>query len=224
MGGQHGAGSASSVSATWACRWRATWSRPATRCTASTCAGRGRGACRGAGGIGCGRASPRPGRCRCRHHHAARRPACRARSTRIEAGILANAAAGHAPDRLLDDRRRDGARRRTPRPRRAASPCSMRRCPAASPGPRAATLTFMVGGEAEALRPGAEPLLAAMGKTIIHAGAAGNGQAAKICNNMMLGIQMISVGEAFVAGASGSACRRRSCSRSAGTRRASAGP
>ena len=43
----------------------------------------------------------------------------------------------------------------------------------------------------------AQPLLAQMGKTIVHAGGAGNGQAAKICNNMILGISMIAVGEAF---------------------------
>ena len=42
------------------------------------------------------------------------------------------------------------------------------------------------------------PLLEAMGKTIVHAGPAGNGQAAKICNNMILGISMIAVSEAFV--------------------------
>ncbi|HLI11827.1 MAG TPA: 3-hydroxyisobutyrate dehydrogenase [Alphaproteobacteria bacterium] len=63
-------------------------------------------------------------------------------------------------------------------------------------GAAAATLTFMVGGS-EAGFARAEPLLKAMGKTIVHAGPSGNGQAAKICNNMMLGIQMISVAEAF---------------------------
>lgn len=63
-------------------------------------------------------------------------------------------------------------------------------------GAEAATLTFMVGGE-EAAFARAEPVLAKMGKAVIHAGPAGNGQAAKICNNMMLGIQMISVCEAF---------------------------
>lgn len=63
-------------------------------------------------------------------------------------------------------------------------------------GAEAATLTFMVGGEPDAFRR-AEPVLARMGKAVIHAGPAGNGQAAKICNNMMLGIQMISVCEAF---------------------------
>jgi 3-hydroxyisobutyrate dehydrogenase len=64
-------------------------------------------------------------------------------------------------------------------------------------GAEAGTLTFMVGGPEEAFAR-AEPVLAQMGKAVIHAGAAGNGQAAKICNNMMLGIQMISVCEAMV--------------------------
>jgi len=63
-------------------------------------------------------------------------------------------------------------------------------------GAAAGTLTFMVGGD-EAAFARAEPILACMGKTIVHAGAAGTGQAAKICNNMMLGIQMISVCEAM---------------------------
>jgi 3-hydroxyisobutyrate dehydrogenase len=64
-------------------------------------------------------------------------------------------------------------------------------------GAEAGTLTFMVGGAEEAFAR-AQPVLAQMGKAVIHAGAAGNGQAAKICNNMMLGIQMISVCEAMV--------------------------
>lgn len=63
-------------------------------------------------------------------------------------------------------------------------------------GATAGTLTFMVGGEAEAFER-ARPVLDAMGKTVVHAGGAGSGQAAKICNNMMLGIQMISVCEAM---------------------------
>jgi 3-hydroxyisobutyrate dehydrogenase len=59
------------------------------------------------------------------------------------------------------------------------------------------TLTFMVGGsDAEFKR--AEPILAAMGKAVIHAGGAGAGQAAKICNNMLLGASMIATCEAFV--------------------------
>jgi 3-hydroxyisobutyrate dehydrogenase len=64
-------------------------------------------------------------------------------------------------------------------------------------GAQAATLTFMVGGGANAFAR-AETLLAAMGKTIVHAGGAGNGQAAKICNNMILGVSMIAVSEAFL--------------------------
>ena len=58
------------------------------------------------------------------------------------------------------------------------------------------TLTFMVGGSAEAFAR-AEPILAAMGKAVIHAGASGAGQAAKICNNMLLGASMIATCESF---------------------------
>jgi 3-hydroxyisobutyrate dehydrogenase len=64
-------------------------------------------------------------------------------------------------------------------------------------GAAAATLTFMVGGPAQAFTR-AESILQKMGKTIVHAGGPGNGQAAKICNNMILGISMIAVSEAFV--------------------------
>ena len=60
----------------------------------------------------------------------------------------------------------------------------------------AGTLTFMVGGTDSAFAR-AEPILAKMGKAVIHAGAAGAGQAAKICNNMLLGIHMIGTCEAF---------------------------
>ena len=63
-------------------------------------------------------------------------------------------------------------------------------------GAAAATLTFMVGGSDTAFGR-AEPILAAMGKTIVHAGASGAGQAAKICNNMILGISMVAVCEGF---------------------------
>jgi 3-hydroxyisobutyrate dehydrogenase len=61
----------------------------------------------------------------------------------------------------------------------------------------AGTLTFMVGGPVSAFAL-AEPLLAAMGKAVIHAGGAGMGQAAKICNNMILGATMVATAEAFV--------------------------
>jgi len=66
-------------------------------------------------------------------------------------------------------------------------------------GATAATLTFMVGGT-DAAFTRAQPILAQMGRKIVHCGAAGAGQAAKICNNMILGISMIAVGEAFVLG------------------------
>jgi len=64
-------------------------------------------------------------------------------------------------------------------------------------GAQAATLTFMVGGGDKAFER-AKPVLEGMGRSIVHAGAAGSGQAAKICNNMILGISMIAVCEAFV--------------------------
>jgi 3-hydroxyisobutyrate dehydrogenase len=61
----------------------------------------------------------------------------------------------------------------------------------------AGTLTFMVGGTEEAFAR-AEPFLAQMGKAVIHAGPAGSGQAAKICNNMLLAASMIATCETFV--------------------------
>ncbi|MFI5663664.1 3-hydroxyisobutyrate dehydrogenase [Streptomyces sp. NPDC051684] len=68
-------------------------------------------------------------------------------------------------------------------------------------GAEAATLTFMTGG-GEAEFQDARPLLEAMGKKVVHCGGAGAGQAAKICNNMILGVSMIAVSEAFVLGES----------------------
>ena len=62
---------------------------------------------------------------------------------------------------------------------------------------QAATLTFMVGGPPAGFA-AARPILAVMGKAVIHAGAAGMGQAAKICNNMILGSTMVATCEAFV--------------------------
>lgn len=59
------------------------------------------------------------------------------------------------------------------------------------------TLTFMVGGSNEAFAR-AEPILQAMGKAVIHAGANGAGQAAKICNNMLLGASMVATCETFL--------------------------
>ncbi|MGY4309429.1 3-hydroxyisobutyrate dehydrogenase [Bradyrhizobium sp. USDA 4369] len=66
-------------------------------------------------------------------------------------------------------------------------------------GAKAATLTFMCGGEEGAFA-AAKPILEKMGKKIVHCGGAGAGQAAKICNNMILGISMIAVSEAFALG------------------------
>ena len=63
-------------------------------------------------------------------------------------------------------------------------------------GAKGATLTFMCGGEDKAFA-AARPVLEKMGKKIVHCGGAGAGQAAKICNNMILGVSMIAVSEAF---------------------------
>jgi len=63
-------------------------------------------------------------------------------------------------------------------------------------GAKGATLTFMCGGDAKSFA-AAKPVLERVGKKIVHCGGAGAGQAAKICNNMILGISMIAVSEAF---------------------------
>jgi 3-hydroxyisobutyrate dehydrogenase len=64
-------------------------------------------------------------------------------------------------------------------------------------GAEKATLTFMVGGSEQGVAR-ARPILDQMGKAVVHTGPSGNGQAAKICNNMILAISMIGVSEAFV--------------------------
>jgi 3-hydroxyisobutyrate dehydrogenase len=66
-------------------------------------------------------------------------------------------------------------------------------------GAEAATLTFMCGGD-KATFARARPLLEAMGKNILHCGAAGFGQVTKICNNMVAGITVLAVAEAFIMG------------------------
>lgn len=66
-------------------------------------------------------------------------------------------------------------------------------------GAQAGTLTFMVGGSLEAFQQ-AQPILSAMGKNIVHCGDSGNGQVAKVANNMLLGISMIAVAEAMALG------------------------
>lgn len=64
-------------------------------------------------------------------------------------------------------------------------------------GAEGATLTFMVGGDQDSFQ-SVKKLFSCMGKNIVYCGTAGTGQAAKVCNNMMLGIQMASVAEAFI--------------------------
>jgi 3-hydroxyisobutyrate dehydrogenase len=66
-------------------------------------------------------------------------------------------------------------------------------------GAEAGTLTFMVGAQPD-LFATVQPVLAKMGKNIVHCGDSGNGQVAKICNNMLLGISMIGVAEAMTLG------------------------
>ena len=113
-----------------------------------------------------------------------------------EGGVLAAARPGTV---LIDSSTIDVVSARAVAAAAAASGCPMLAAPGAGGGGGAAagTLTFMVGGPAEAFAQ-AEPLLKLMGRTIVHAGDAGAGQAAKICNNMILGVSMIAVSEAFV--------------------------
>ena len=66
-------------------------------------------------------------------------------------------------------------------------------------GAEAGTLTFMCGGAPEAFE-AAKAILEVMGGKVIHAGGPGNGQAAKVCNNMILGISMVALAEAFTLG------------------------
>jgi len=66
-------------------------------------------------------------------------------------------------------------------------------------GAAGATLTFMCGGTNQAFAR-AKPLLDVMGRNIVHAGGPGNGQVAKVCNNMILGISMLACAEAFTLG------------------------
>lgn len=63
-------------------------------------------------------------------------------------------------------------------------------------GAKAATLTFMCGGDEKSFA-AAKPVLEGMGKKIVHCGGAGAGQGVKICNNMVLAVSMVAVGEAF---------------------------
>jgi len=113
-----------------------------------------------------------------------------------EGGVLASAQPGSL---LIDSSTIDVATARAVAEAAAVSGLAMLDAPVSGGvgGAQGGTLTFMVGGGEEAFAR-AKPILEAMGKTIVHAGGAGNGQAAKICNNMILGVSMIAVSEAFV--------------------------
>ena len=110
-----------------------------------------------------------------------------------EGGVLAGARAGMP---LIDCSTIDPHTARDVAAAAKAKGCPMVDAPVSGGvgGAEAGTLTFMVGGEAADFE-AARPLLQAMGKNIVHCGAAGNGQVAKICNNMMLAIEMIATSE-----------------------------
>ena len=119
---------------------------------------------------------------------------------KIVESVYANDLIGHAPPSaiLLDCSTIDVATAQRVNADAAAKGYAMVDAPV-SGGIAAAnggTLTFMVGGT-EAAFAAAEPILAKMGKAVIHAGNAGAGQAAKICNNMLLGASMIATCETF---------------------------
>ena len=110
-------------------------------------------------------------------------------------GVLAHA----APDTLvIDCSTIDVETARTLAQAAAQHGCPMLDAPVSggTTGAMAGTLTFMVGGDPAAVAR-AQPILAGMGRTIVHAGPAGAGQAAKLCNNLLLGITMLGVAEAF---------------------------
>ena len=111
-------------------------------------------------------------------------------------GVIAAAAAGTL---LIDSSTIDVATAREVAGRAGGKGLAMVDAPVSGGvgGAQAGSLTFMVGGADDAFAR-AKPILEAMGKTIVHAGGSGNGQAAKICNNMILGASMIAVAEAFL--------------------------
>jgi 3-hydroxyisobutyrate dehydrogenase len=112
-----------------------------------------------------------------------------------EAGVLAGAPAGTT---LIDSSTIDPATAREVAAAALARGFAMADAPVSggTGGAEAGTLTFMVGAE-PALFERIKPLLAHMGKNIVHCGGTGTGQVAKICNNMLLGISMVGVAEAM---------------------------
>ncbi len=110
-------------------------------------------------------------------------------------GVFAHAASGAL---LIDSSTIDVRTSRDMAEEAAARGVAMLDAPVSggTTGAAAGTLTFMVGGEVEAFAR-AKPILASMGRNIVHTGPSGAGQAAKVCNNLMLGITMAGVSEAF---------------------------
>ena len=108
-------------------------------------------------------------------------------------GVLAGAAPGTL---LIDSSTIDPLTSRDVAIDAKAKGCTMVDAPVSGGvgGAEAATLTFMVGGEPGEFE-AARPILQCMGKNIVHCGASGNGQVAKICNNLMLAIEMIATSE-----------------------------
>lgn len=117
-----------------------------------------------------------------------------------EDGLLAHVPAGV---HLIDSSTIDPMTAREVATRAAAQGNPMLDAPVSggTGGAQAGTLTFMVGGEAQEFA-FARPVLENMGRNVIHCGAAGNGQAAKMANNMLLGISMIGAAEAMSLGVS----------------------
>ncbi|MCU6455355.1 3-hydroxyisobutyrate dehydrogenase [Sphingomonas sp. A2-49] len=119
--------------------------------------------------------------------------------THVE-GVYADAVFGHAPSSaiLIDCSTIDVATARRVSEQAVARGLAAVDAPVSGGigAANAGTLTFMVGGAAEAFDR-ARPFLADMGKAVIHAGASGAGQAAKMANNMLLGATMIATCEAF---------------------------
>ena len=118
----------------------------------------------------------------------------------IVKAVYANDVVGHAPPSalLMDCSTIDVATAREVAATAAKAGHAMLDAPVSGgiAAANAGTLTFMVGGEAAGFARG-EPVLAQMGKAVIHAGASGAGQAAKICNNMLLGASMVATCETF---------------------------
>jgi 3-hydroxyisobutyrate dehydrogenase len=118
------------------------------------------------------------------------------RAVYFEAGVMAAAAKGAL---LLDCSTIDIATSQALHEAAAARGLDFMETPVSGGvvGAERGTLTFMCGGSAAAFER-AKPILEGMGKSIVHAGGPGHGQAAKLCNQMMLGISMLGVAEAFV--------------------------